>query len=95
MSDSFEVGKKMNQNREDSGCALFTSPLYGNRPVVLIAGGYTHISGGAALLPAPTIFLDFATCMMLSKKSLNNGSFFLCLLFYLVCKQNEIHTINI
>ena len=39
MSDSFEVGQEMNEIREESGCALFTSPLHGNRPVVLIAGG--------------------------------------------------------
>jgi hypothetical protein len=56
---------------------------------------YFGRSEGAALLPAPPRFLDFATCMMLCKKSLNNGSFFLCLLFYLVCEENEIHTINI
>ena len=29
----------MNQNRKESGCALFTSPLHGDRPVVLIVGG--------------------------------------------------------
>ena len=42
MSDSFEVGQEMNEIREESGCALFTSPLHGNRPVVLIAGGSSN-----------------------------------------------------
>ena len=38
-SDTFETGQNTLFDRTEAGCALFTSPLHGDRPIVLIVGG--------------------------------------------------------
>ena len=38
-SDTFEAGQNTLFDRTEAGCALFTSPLHGDRPIVLIVGG--------------------------------------------------------
>ena len=39
-NNTFTEGPRLNQNRFDSGCAVFKSPVHDGRPVALVVGGW-------------------------------------------------------